>query len=40
MKNFNMNKNYQIKQIQNISKSPIANFIANENEQYEAYMLT
>lgn len=39
MKNFN--KNYQIKQIQNISKSPIANFIAEANyEQYEANMNT
>jgi len=39
MKNFNA-KQYQNKQIQNISKSPIVNFIANENEQYEAYMNT
>jgi len=39
MKNFNTNK-YQNKQIQNINKSSIANFIANENEQYEAYMNT
>jgi len=35
MKNFNA-KQYQNKQIQNISKYPIA----NENEQYEAYMNT